>query len=121
VKCSSTQIFSQEQGFKIWILERERERDIYIYIAQVWILGNAFSFSQWPTRVGARLGSIYSLHTIIAIRGGGGRLLDQSGGTSDKSGEALWSPIRPDLSGPLDKFWATIKEFLEVGSGTEQV
>jgi hypothetical protein len=48
-----------------------RERDIYIYIAQVWILGNAFSFSQWPTRVGARLGSIYSLHTIIAIRGGG--------------------------------------------------
>jgi hypothetical protein len=33
----------------------------------------------------------------------GVRLLDKSGGTPDKSGEALWSPIRLDLFGPPDK------------------
>jgi hypothetical protein len=50
-------IFSQEQGFKAWILWREREMG-----AQALDLWECLAFFEWPTAQGGRWGSIYSPH-----------------------------------------------------------
>jgi hypothetical protein len=57
-----------------------------------------FLSGQWSRR--HRWRSIYSPHTIIAIGGG---LPNLSSGALDKFGEALWSPVWLDLSGPPNK------------------
>jgi hypothetical protein len=56
-------IFSQEQGLKVWILGRERERSSRLDLRE------RFFFFWVANGLGGRWASIYSPHSIIAVGG----------------------------------------------------
>jgi hypothetical protein len=85
---------------QVWILVRERR-------ARALDLKGVFQFSEWPTALGGRWGSIYSPHLKRAV----GRTFHQTSSVRppDKSGGSLWKPVKKSLeaSPELDNSGAT--------------